>query len=298
MISIIISSANQKLLSAVIANIESTIGVPFEIIPFDNSDGAKGICEIYNLGAAAARYDILCYMHEDLDIKTYNWGKFVLEDFSKNEKLGVIGVVGSSYKSFVPSGWGAESYESDLIFYNYIQRYKHEDKPNMVAYSNVNDVEIQPVVVVDGMWFCTRKEIALTYKFDEKTFKRFHCYDLDYCLQVGLYYDIAVTFRVLIEHFSEGSYSKEWFDETLKLQDKWESTLPRSVEPISPIIAGLIEKRGYKRILYRLVSLGYPLSYILNFLNTFRKKTRMPFKFYVKLRYYLFSFWYLKKTLD
>lgn len=167
----------------------------------------------------------------------------------------------------------------------------------MKAYSNANDVELQNVVVLDGMWFCTRKEIALKFPFDEETFKGFHCYDLDYCLNVGQYYDIAVTFNVLMEHFSEGNYSKEWFLDTLKLQNKWENSLPRKINEIDTKLASLIEKRGYKRLLLNLVYLGFSLEYIFKFLNKFRIKTNMSFAMYLKLSYYLITFWYKKRKM-
>ena len=61
MISIIISSINEKLLSDVSFNISKTIGVPFEIISVANGNGDKGICEVYNQGVAKANFPILCF---------------------------------------------------------------------------------------------------------------------------------------------------------------------------------------------------------------------------------------------
>ena len=77
MISIIISSANSKQLEEVSQNVAQTIGVPYEIISFNNADGSMGICEVYNKGTAKAKYDLLCFMHEDLLFKTMDWGKVV-----------------------------------------------------------------------------------------------------------------------------------------------------------------------------------------------------------------------------
>lgn len=73
MISIIICSKNKDLLKDVSANIELTIGVPYEIIAIENNKGEFGICKAYNDGASKAKYDIFCFMHEDISFETQNW---------------------------------------------------------------------------------------------------------------------------------------------------------------------------------------------------------------------------------
>ncbi len=50
MISIIICSRDADYLRKVSENVAATIGVPYEIQAIDNSKGAYGICEAYNLG--------------------------------------------------------------------------------------------------------------------------------------------------------------------------------------------------------------------------------------------------------
>ena len=101
MISIIISSVNKNQLRLVAENIRKTIGVPFELLSFDNHEGKYGICEIYNKGIAKAKYDILCFMHEDIEIHTDKWGNIVSAYFENNKELGLVGVAGSDNKSSV-----------------------------------------------------------------------------------------------------------------------------------------------------------------------------------------------------
>ena len=105
MVSVIISSADSQMLQQVKLNIDKTIGVPYEILAFDNADGAKGICEIYNEGIANAAYDIMCFMHEDIAMLTNEWGKKLKDLFSRHSKLGIIGIAGATFKSVMPSGW-------------------------------------------------------------------------------------------------------------------------------------------------------------------------------------------------
>ncbi|MES2417825.1 MAG: glycosyltransferase [Bacteroidota bacterium] len=286
MISVIIASVHRDLLDNVYANIDDTIGLPYEIISIENSDGQKGLCEIYNIGARRAKYNILCFMHEDIAIKTADWGLTVVEAFDKNKELGVLGVAGSSYKAFAPSGWGIGG-ERNTEAYNYFQRFKDLSKPVIHAYLNAKDLKSQEVVTVDGMWFCTTKEIALEFGFDEVLFTGFHCYDLDYCLNVGTSYQIRVTFEILMEHFSEGGYNKDWFFDTLKLHNKWSDQLPRYSFDIPVKVKSKIERKSYQIILARLVHLGISSSYIIAFLNTYRHQSKMNLWLYLRLRFKL-----------
>lgn len=276
-------------------NILATVGVPFEIIAFDNSSGQKGICQIYNEGALAANYDILCYMHEDLDIKTLSWGKQVVDLFNGNKNIGVVGVVGSAYKSYAPSGWAAPSHNPKTIHCNYLQSFKRAKKPPFHYYMNPDQVEIAKVVCVDGMWFCTTKSIAIECKFDQSLLNGFHCYDLDYCLNVSRKYDVVVSFNILMEHFSEGGYSQGWFDDTIKLHEKWADTLPRSVIHVSNAQQRSLEKRSYKGFLEKMIALDYSFQEMVSFLNTYYQRKDLNTMQYIKLLYYSLKFLYKKK---
>src|SRR5688500_17425788 len=98
MISVLICSINPEFLNRVTANIHRTIGVPFEIISYDNRNVKKGICEVYNILAEKACYPYLCFAHEYIILTTENWGEKIANIFSRREDIGVIGVAGSKYK--------------------------------------------------------------------------------------------------------------------------------------------------------------------------------------------------------
>lgn len=296
MISIVISSANKQFLKAVSNNIHETIGVVYEIIAVDNSDGSKGICEVYNSGAKQAKYDLLCFMHEDVEIKTENWGEKVLSYFDSDKSLGIIGVAGSTYKALVPSGWGTEGTKG-TEFYNYIQAFKHSKKASIYAYSNEENTLVQTVAVVDGVWFVTTRKIALEIGFDERLFKGFHCYDLDFCLNVGKNHKITVVFDILLEHFSEGGYDETWFYETLKLHNKWKSELPRCVFDISQKEKEKIEKRLFKRMLARLIDWKFEKKHILCILKEYIGYSKTSYLFYLKIRLYFFKFRYFGHSI-
>jgi len=70
--------------------------------------------------------------------------------------------------------------------------------------------------------------------FDEKTFKGFHCYDSDICLQIkNLNYDVKVIKDVLINHISNGCRDDAWLKSVFILCEKWDSFLPISSCSIS-----------------------------------------------------------------
>lgn len=287
MISIIIASADEKLLKDVCQNIENTIGIPFEVISFNNKGGERGICEVYNDGISKARYDILCFMHEDLDIKTLGWGVIVRSIFEANKGLGILGVAGSAYKTYAPSGWDVEGVEAGLRHINYIQAFKRSAQPSVLIKVNPTDTQLAKVACVDGMWFCTRKEVVRKYPFNETLLLGFHGYDLDFCLSAIQDYDIAVTYDILMEHFSEGNFSKEWLEEILKVHEKWAFYLPVCTAEVPEKVLRLMEKRAYKRMVMNMVSFGFNKSGILNLLNNFRVLNKINLMLFLKLCFYI-----------
>lgn len=215
MISIIISTYQPQYLEAVKQNIAETIGVPFEIIAIENKR-AMGICKAYNMGAEKAKFPYLCFAHEDIEFKTRNWANSLITKFEADDQTGLIGVAGTTYKSFSPGGWGNISKETDRL--HIIQHYKDNREPE---YCSQITKDFEQVVCVDGVFLFTKRSIYLENKFDEKTFTNFHCYDLDFSLNINQTKKVFVTNQVLIEHFSPGGMNEVWIDETIKLSKKW-----------------------------------------------------------------------------
>ena len=296
MISVIISSVKPEYLKQVSINIENTIGVPYELITFANGSGEKGLCEIYNLGIDKAKYDVLCFMHEDVDIKTENWGKAVIDHFNSDPNLGLLGVAGSTYKTLTPTGWHGAGANTPRG--NYIQSSKKSNLPPKHYYLNPYNEEIAQVACVDGVWLCTTKKIASEVRFDDATFKRFHAYDLDFSLAVGQKYKVAVTYNVLLDHFSEGSYDSSWMEETLKLHSKWNEVLPVNVgdTPLETVIR--IEKNVFKGFINQLIHFNYPIQVVLDVLARSKKYFSLKPFLMTKLKYYIFSKYFFKKQVS
>jgi len=292
MISIIISSADAAMLNDVTANIAATIGAPYELLAVDNSKGQKGICTVYNEGIKKAKYDIVCFMHEDIIIQTQGWGNTLIRIFKDNPEIGLVGIVGGSYKPVAPSGWGGLGVNN--VYANIIQSYKHSDKEDLPYYRNPRDSKLEPVACVDGVFLASTKKIATEIPFDEVTFKGFHGYDLDFSLAVGQKYTVAVTFEILLKHLSEGSYSRSWMEDNLILHKKWLEYLPVNVEGFSLKDCIYVEKFTFREFIKEMVKFGYPMSATKAVLQQNKEKyMAMDRILYWKLQFYILKI-YLK----
>lgn len=221
MISIIVSSIDVEQNILFRKNIEETIGVHYEILIHDNRETKWGLCKIYNHYARYSKYDILCFFHEDILFHTHGWGKLIIQFFQKHPQAGAVGFAGSTIKTKAPSGWHINK-ETTRI--NLIQQ-SSDNKIKKEVINPYNE-DFSPVSLIDGLAIITSKKIWQQCPFDENTFSGFHLYDLDFSMQITQCYTNYVCHIISIEHLSPGSYSKEWYKETLKFHDKWEKKLP------------------------------------------------------------------------
>lgn len=294
MITVIVASANKALFQQLKQNIEATIGVPFELLCFDNQDGKRGICQIYNEGIRQAAYDLLCFMHEDVLIQTMQWGQIVAGIFNRNKDLGILGIAGSSYKSLTPTGWLSYS-GIETEYSNLIQSFKFSDNKTMHHLKNRGAKQLATVASVDGVWLCVPKKIAAATGFDEHTFRRFHCYDIDFCLSVGCHKTIAVTFDILLHHFSEGNFDRTWILEVLKLHKKWAHHLPVYTEDFTPKQIFQIEKQSFRHFIKTLIANRFSAGVAYDVLHQNNRFLKLDVMLYLKLHNYIIRYFFLQK---
>lgn len=221
MLSIIICSRDAHALATVSQNVQDTIGVPYEIIAINNSTRRYGICEAYNIGAAQASYDQLCFMHEDIRVHTTGWGSIVTE-ILRNPEAGVIGVAGGTYQPKAPAGWAGGLYNA----INVLHRSKEQPGKIELLYSNPWNQPLMKAASLDGLWLTCRKAVWKEFKFDEHAFSGFHFYDIDFCTRVASKYTNYVTFKILIEHFSHGTFDKIWMQSAIRFYKIRKNILP------------------------------------------------------------------------
>ena len=283
MISVIICSAKAIDLALVSKNIEETIGIPHEIIAINNHKAEKGLCEVYNEAVALAKYDILCYMHEDVKLLTQEWGQTVVDIFVRDGEIGVIGVAGGGYKALAPSGWYCVEFQHpDKSFQNILQGYKLDSKEEIHAYHNPHGEKLTEVVCIDGVWFCTKKQVVRDHPFDQALLKGFHGYDIDFCLKVYGKHKIVVTYNILMKHASEGNFNKLWLDQILKLHKKWSKNLPLTTAKVSDREIYFTEKRALRNLVEQMLEWEYSFWEIHRMLFTVAKSKRMPLRLFFK----------------
>ncbi len=235
MISVIICSTSKEYLEQVQQSIRTTIGVDYELLFYDNKTENKGICEVYNFLATQARYPYLCFVHEDIMFNTLNWGQ-VITDIFKDEKVGLIGVAGSKYKSQYFSGWYNGNIEFDCEFI--IHQDRVTDNKETIYLNPEPGKTIQEVVCIDGVFICTTKEIWEKVKFNEKDLKGFHFYDIDFSARIFALSKIIVTYGIEIIHLTHGGdFGDRWLVEAIKWHQLNKSLLPLKLKEDNQTVA-------------------------------------------------------------
>jgi len=238
-------------------NIRETVGVPFELIAIDNNIEKKSIAAVYNAKAGDAKFNCLCFLHEDVIIHSNDWGKVLIELLS-DEKIGLVGVSGAVYKSKYAATWSA--CDKSLYRTHSIQHFKNSSASIETSINPDND-SFSEVVVIDGVFMATTKKVFSQFRFDEVLLTGFHGYDIDYSLLVSSKYKIVVSYEILLEHLSEGQLNKEWLDNSITLHNKWKKRLPAQVKILKKSIiqfsdslaCGLIVRVATKHKGYKLM---------------------------------------------
>ncbi|WP_316808584.1 glycosyltransferase [Pedobacter agri] len=288
MISVIICSVDKVLLEAVRQNITTTIGVEHEVIAIDNLNSGKGICEVYNEGVALAKYSLLCFLHEDISITTNNWGKTVVAVF-RDDKVGLLGIAGSTYRSTVPSGWfPPHEFGTSSWRLNIIQGSRYQNKAEKHEYFNPLKENLSKVACLDGVWFCTTKKIAEEIKFDSGLLSGFHGYDIDYSLAVGQHYEVLVSYDILLSHASDGNFNDEWLKQIIKVQHKYRNILPLNYEGYEKEVVATMESSSLKRFLKEIIkNKSFTFQERKNVLNTYYRQNLIGTFKYLRFLYQL-----------
>lgn len=227
MISIIVSTRKDELsLKTFSDNIGETIGVEYELVIIENH-AKYSLCEAYNIGIEKAKYNFLCFAHDDILFKTTNWGNRLISSMETDNSIGLIGVAGTKFKSTYPSGWGQSPYLSQFNKGHIFSKLETQPEKHYEFDRKELKRDIEDVVCVDGVFLFTKKEITSTCRFDDKMLTNFHGYDIDFSLQVHFAkYRVIVDRKILITHHSGGNYSTEYTQANRLICKKWKSKLP------------------------------------------------------------------------
>lgn len=227
MISIIVCSKNKKIFESFDTNVSKTIGnVKYEVIRIDNTVLQLSICDAYNLGAEKSNYEILLFVHEDVEFRTHDWGSILINNF-KDSKYLLLGLAGSIFKTKSISSWWQPKYKN--IEPKRINIIELKDEIEINNFTNPNNEEISEVISIDGVFMATKRITWDNNKFNSNL-AGFHSYDLDYSIQVGEKGKVGVIFNIDIVHFGLGILTKQYFENQILVHNRFNKILALSVE--------------------------------------------------------------------
>lgn len=231
MISVITCSRSLEDFQTFERNVKATAGVPVELIRIDNSQGRYNLFQAYNEGMRQASGDLLCFAHEDIQFFTRDWGRKVEQHFAAHAEMGYLGVAGGT---IFPKGadWRAMEEGGQCHLLQRFATLEPQPRHFTALISNKAEGKLVEVAAIDGLWMVLRGSLAGTVRFDEDTFNGYHLYDTDSSMQVRKAgYKVYVCRDILIEHFSTGSFSEEYFAALDKCLQKWDAMLPIALKP-------------------------------------------------------------------
>jgi hypothetical protein len=247
MISLVICSRTSQLNESLRQNIEATIGVEYELVLIDNSKNDLSIFQAYNKGVELSKYPFICFMHDDIEYLTNNWGKLAIRRF-EDKMVGAVGISGSPYLSILPGPW----WSSGIISKYIMEVYKKTENIVNITYQTPIDNALE-VVALDGVWLFIRKAALKDIQFDEISYKGYHFYDLDISMQLKKSGFILLSvYDVLIKHQSIGNINYSWLKSSLLFSFKWRNWLPMSI----------IKTSLYQKILFEYKSLRFCIATI------------------------------------
>lgn len=232
MLSIIICSISSEHLNVLKQNIQQTIGVEYEVIAINNQENHWSIAKAYNYGAQQAKYPYLFFVHEDVRLHSVGWGNFIVRKLSEPD-CGVVGFAGSKLRMACHGGW----YQVHEGIVSYLYQKTNNGLARFVVANAYFGRPFEEVITLDGLGMFVRKEVWEKYPFDEELLTGFHCYDIDFSLQIAYakYKNyVCCSNQLLIEHFSMGNFnSRDWLSVTIRLHDKWHYLLPLKVAELA-----------------------------------------------------------------
>ncbi len=200
-----------------IRHIKLTIGnVKYKTVYYTNLNQFS-LSEIYNkaIGEHYTEKGIMIFLHNDLEIRTHNWGRILLNHFN-NSDYGIIGVAGSSYTNGV--WWSDFSKAYGIVSHtNGISEWVSEYSQTIKG--------IQPVVTIDGLFMAVDCD-KIKHKFDEN-YGKFHFYDQSFAVPNYLSnVNIGVITNIRILHKSIGQTNDSWNENRQKFEEEYKDTLP------------------------------------------------------------------------
>jgi glycosyltransferase involved in cell wall biosynthesis len=214
-----------------------------EILHYENK-GTHSLTELYNKALKEAKYDVITFLHHDITINSKQWGNKVIKHFRDNEEYGIIGVAGSKLMTDSARWW-----DNPDRMYGRVS-HTHEGRTWESKYSKDLGNRLEPVVLVDGVFFSVRRD-RLKKGFDE-TVDGFHFYDVTFCLDNYLAgVKIGVHTNIKILHQSIGMTNDAWEEKRVLMTERYKDAFPIKADRVFDehtklkVLLACLNFRGY-----------------------------------------------------
>lgn len=169
-------------------------------------ENAKTIAQAYNAGIDNSKYKIKCFIHQDARILDPNFIK-KLERIFKNDKVGIVGVVGS-----------LDNAGGYRLVWNLGSVHLHNET-HLILHAKLKGL-YETCNVVDGLILITNQDI----RFDEK-YNHFHFYDMDICKEINKMGKQVICANIMMQHSPDNGKPPEnndrWIEARERFLKKW-----------------------------------------------------------------------------
>ena len=227
--SIIICSIDGERFRKVSANYAERMAAgPYEIIRIDD---ARSLAEGYNRGLEKSRGDIVIFSHDDIEILTPDFRQRLVAHL---EQFDVLGVAGTS--RLLGASWNTAG--QPWVHGQAVQPARSGEGYVVDIYGRAENLVQPDIQALDGMFIAARRSAATALRFDERTFDRFHLYDIDFTYRAHLArMRVGVCNDILIYHASLGSFNESWRHYAGVFQKKFAATLDRGAPGLATLHA-------------------------------------------------------------
>lgn len=204
--------------TSLIENLNSKIGVPYDLFLYHNTEG-ESLTKIYNNALGISKHDIILFIHDDIEFINGNIGSIVKNIFKNNKEYGIFGVAGSA------------TFDEGGSWWNYNEKYGqvlHRNGSNswLTCFSDAFNEDLKEVVVIDGLFMAVYRK-RIKQKFNED-FVGFDFYDITFCIDNYLTKEvkIGVTTKIKLAHMSIGERKPQWFVNHNKVNEIYKEVFP------------------------------------------------------------------------
>jgi GT2 family glycosyltransferase len=215
MISVIICSRDEAKFTAVKSMYAAAMGdAPWELIAIHD---ATSLAEGYNRGVQRSRGQTVVFSHDDLEIISPQLPQRLAAHLSQFD---LIGVAGTDY--VIDPRW---QQAGPPHIFGQVAHTWHDGKI-IVNIFGVHRPAVRGIQALDGVFMAARRAVVNRFAFDAITFDGFHCYDVDFSMQVhhaGL--RVGVVNDINLLHESAGNYGDVWRSYAERFIRKWQSRI-------------------------------------------------------------------------